>query len=361
MKHRLIDLLQCSCGKSALTLENPVVKTVPFSDTLSEVRCSNTCSFKKCANPQGKVSASDCTACYSQEIMEGTLRCECGRTRPIIGGIPRLLPDDMSTDIKRTQDTFTYEWKMFRFGDRNWGQDISFRKEQFLRGIALSPSDMKGKLMFDAGCGSGLLSIEMAKSFGMEVVALDLAYGIENAYRNNTSPYVYFVQGSVLEPPVRDRVFDYIYCCGVLIALPDTKTGFVAISRTIKPSGRCFTWYYHPISPAYYPDTWRKMALYNWIRVNITSRLPIKVQYYLYLSCIPAFLIKQKIEVLSGRIKNPRKGREKMQALFDFFSAPYQHRHEPPEVVGWYEQQGFSNVKVAYREAEGFAVRGDRS
>ena len=56
----------------------------------------------------------------------------------------------------------------------------------------------------------------MAESFEMEVVALDLAFGIEQAYSHNVNPYIYFVQGSVLEPPLKDEAVDYLYCAGVL-------------------------------------------------------------------------------------------------------------------------------------------------
>jgi ubiquinone/menaquinone biosynthesis C-methylase UbiE len=277
-----------------------------------------------------------------------------------VGGVPRFLPGALPEDIKRTQATFSYEWKMFRSGERNWGQDISFRRDQFVRGLGVDPSDLRGKLMFDAGCGSGALSIELSKSLGMEIVALDLAFGIENAYRRNDSPFVYFVQGSVLEPPVQSNAFDYLYCAGVLVALPDARTGFKAIVRTLKRGGRCFIWVYHPINPAYYPGTWRKMALYNWIRTNVTLKLPIRLQYYLYLSWIPAFLAKQFVEGLLGRSRrpNPLTWREKMQAFFDFYSPAYQHRFEPSEVMTWYQQEGFSNAEVAYRETDGFAARG---
>jgi hypothetical protein len=165
----------------------------------------------------------------------------------------------------------------------------------------------------------------------------------------------------------------------VLIALPDTRTGFKTIVRNLKQGGRCFIWVYHPISKTYYPDAWRKLAVYNWVRENITSRLPIRVQYYLYLSWIPAFLVKQWVERVLGlkeadfrkRVSQelvfdesllrskPLTWREKMQDFFDFFSAPYQHRHEPAEVIGWFREEGFSNARVAYPEYEGFAVRGD--
>jgi hypothetical protein len=49
-----------------------------------------------------------------------------------------------------------------------------------------------------------------------------------------------------------------------------------------------------------------------------------------------------------------------MQAIFDFFSPLYQHRHEPAEVSSWFAQQGFKNVVVCNIGSQGFGVRGDR-
>jgi hypothetical protein len=95
--------------------------------------------------------------------------------------------------------------------------------------------------------------------------------------------------------------------------------------------------------------------------VNITSGLPIKVQYALYLSLMPAFLVKQRIKMLFGREKTPRTWREKMQSLFDMFSPLYQNRHEEEEALAWFRQSGFTNVAIAYQEQYGFGARGDRS
>jgi ubiquinone/menaquinone biosynthesis C-methylase UbiE/uncharacterized protein YbaR (Trm112 family) len=361
MKYRMLDLLQCSCGRNNLTVKEVQGRSVPFHDSWTEVKCKNTCAFRQRAIKNGGVTPLDCTECYGHEISDGVISCECGRTWPIKGGIPRFLPEKLGIDLKKAQDTFSHEWKMFRFGERNWGQDMETRKGLFLDAMGAPPSDLRGKLIFDAGCGSGALSIEMAKSFGMEVVALDLAFGIENAYRKNDSPYVHFLQGSVLDPPFRDQAFDRLYCAGVLVACPDTHAGFEAIIRTLRKDGRCFIWVYHPISKKFYPTVYRKMVIYNWIRVHLTSRLPIKMQNLLYLSTAPAFLLKQKIEILSGKVQNKRTWREKMQALFDFFSPVYQNRHTPPEVFSWYSESGFTNVVVCNIGPEGFGVRGDRA
>lgn len=41
--------------------------------------------------------------------------------------------------LAKNQETFSLEWKNFRFGERNWGQDIEVRKKPFLKGTAASP------------------------------------------------------------------------------------------------------------------------------------------------------------------------------------------------------------------------------
>jgi len=358
MKHRLVDLLQCSCGRSNFKVHNATERNIAFPDKLQTVKCANYCALRD--RSAASVTAADCNECYTREVVTGALTCVCGKSYPIVRGIPRFLPESMAHDLKKAQETFSYEWKMFRFGERNWGQDIEHRKGLFLDAMGATPDELRGKLMLDAGCGSGLLSMEMAKSFGMEVVALDLAFGIENAYRQNQNPYLYFIQGSVLELPFRSQVFERMYCAGVLVACPSTYAGFKAITRVLAKNGRCFIWVYHPISKQYYPTEHRKLAVYNWIRTRITARMPIRAQYYLYLSWLPFFFIKQGIEVALKRRPAPLTWREKMQALFDFFSPLYQHRHEPAEVSSWFKEQGFQNIVVCNIGSQGFGVRGDR-
>jgi len=358
MKHRLLDLLQCPCGKNGgLAVKVDAEKRVAFSNHLKESRCKTTCSFRQCAVSQ--VSAKDCEECYAHEIVEGTIACSCGHEWPIVRGVPRFLPKTLLPEMKKTQSTFSFEWKHFRFGERNWGQTIDYRKSLFLKAFGVEPSELKHKLIFDAGCGSGLLSIEIAESFGLEVVALDLAFGVEQAYERNTNPFVHFLQGSVLEPPFRDRVFDLVYCAGVLVACPNAREGLTSIMRTLKQAGRCFIWLYHPINKQYHPRDWRKMAIYDWIRRNVTAPLPIRAQYLLYLSLMPVYVTKQWLKRILGRPGNQLTWREKMQGVFDMFSPIYRHTHTPEEAIEWFMQEGCADAQVSYREEYGFGVRGN--
>lgn len=360
MKYRLLDLIQGISEPDILHVVPKTEKIVPFLDKLTVVKCTRFCGFNDCFITDGAVSANQCNECYTHEIMEGELISRSGQCYPISNGIPRMFSGDMKGFLDKNKETFSLEWKMFKFGERNWGQSIEVRTELFLKGMGVSRDFLKGKLIFDAGCGSGLLSMAMADSLGMEVVALDLATGIAKAYNYNTNPYVYFINGSVLEPPLRDAVVDFVYCAGVLIALPDTKAGFDILPRCLKPNGRYFIWVYHPIDRRHHPNDLYKLKLYNYIRANITSRLPIRAQHLIYLCWIIIFLVKQKICNLFRKSKDTRTWREKMQAFVDMFSPIYQNRHTEEEVVGWFREKGFLNAAIAYQEACGFAARGDK-
>jgi ubiquinone/menaquinone biosynthesis C-methylase UbiE/uncharacterized protein YbaR (Trm112 family) len=359
MKYRLVDLIEPLSEQSQLRVKVTGETGVSFNQTIDTVKCKSFCAFKNGRVPEVGVTPADCAKCYSREILEGELVSDAGSRYPIVNGIPRMVPDDVRGFLEKNKATFSLEWKMFKFGERNWGQSIEFRKDLFLKGMGKTPEELRGKLIFDAGCGSGLLSMEMAKSFGMEVIALDLAEGIERANQNNKNPFLYFIQGSVLNPPVKDKICDFIYCAGVLIALPDTREGFKALARCIKPGGRYFVWYYHPIDKAHHPKDLFKMRIYNWIRSRITSRLPIRLQYAIYLAMIPPFIVKRMISNMFKGKKDDRTWREKMQGFVDMFSPIYQNRHSEDEALSWFQQQGFVNCTIPYQEQYGFSARGD--
>ena len=54
-----------------------------------------------------------------------------------------------------------------------------------------------------------------------------------------------------------------------------------------------------------------KWLSYNWLRCNVTSKLPIRVQYLLYLTLMPPFLAKQWIKNAFGLTTNKLTWREK--------------------------------------------------
>jgi 2-polyprenyl-3-methyl-5-hydroxy-6-metoxy-1,4-benzoquinol methylase len=359
MKYRVVDMLQDVVDGTPLRVADATTKAVEFDRKLAGVQCKTFCALKSCPVTPTSVSPDDCVACYSQEIIDGELVSSSGNRYSIVNGIPRLLSKDTSGWVQKNQETFSLEWKMFRFGERNWGQDIDYRKQLFVRGMGVEPDELNAKVIFDAGCGSGLLSMEVAESYGMEVVAMDLASGIEQAYAHNKNPFVYYIQGSVVEPPLKPRAVDFIYCAGVLVAIPDPKVGFKALLPALKPGGRYFIWMYHPIDATHHPNDRLKMLIYNWLRAHIVSRLPIRSQHRLFLAAMPLYILKREVGRVFGSKITAVTWREKMQDLIDMFSPVCQHRFTSEEILKWYGDSELVNARVAYRETYGFAVRGD--
>jgi len=298
--------------------------------------------------------------CYSNEILEAQLVSDSGDRYSVTGGIPRLLSNSTAEFVRKNRQSFSLEWKYFEFGERNWGQSIETRKELFLKALGEKPQDLRGKLIFDAGCGSGLLSIEMANSFGMEVVALDLATGVEKAYSRNSNPFVHFIQGSVLEPPLKNQSADFVYCAGVLVAIPDTKAGFETLTRCVKRGGKYVVWLYHPLEYHRRTGDYVREVLYNWIREHVTSRLPIRLQEIFYLALLPLYFLKRWTARLFGKANENRTWREKMQGWVDHFSPMYMNRFSEVEAAGWYRDQHFKQITTAYTEQYGFAIRGTK-
>jgi uncharacterized protein YbaR (Trm112 family) len=113
-----------------------------------------------------------------QELEHGTLTCEGGHQFPVIDGVPRLLRDAIvaNDDARSIQESFSREWEHFDYErDRAWGQTPDQRRELFLEQLDISPEDVRGRIVLDAGCGVGVLSVAIA-SLGCEVVAGDIGH-----------------------------------------------------------------------------------------------------------------------------------------------------------------------------------------
>jgi len=199
------------------------------------------------------------------EIIEGLLRCPCGRAFPIVNGIPRILdeafalfpdfvarhrdrlqpPPDVpvvrtreAEAIRRTRESFGYQWTQFS------EMVIDFR-QNFLNYIRpLDESFFPGKLGLDLGCGFGR-HIYNAARFGAEMIGVDISDAIESTRANTRDlPNVHLVQADIYHLPIRRGVLDFAYSIGVLHHLPDPEAAFRCLVPLVKPGGSVFVWVY---------------------------------------------------------------------------------------------------------------------
>ena len=133
----------------------------------------------------------------------------CSRTFPILNGIPRFVPKE------NYAESFGLQWNRFASTqiDSKVGTDRS--ETRFSEETLWDKNTLNGKLVLDAGCGSGRFS-EIALKFGSALIAVDFSSAVEAAQQNLSAPTKLILQGDLASLPIPNETFDYIYCIGVL-------------------------------------------------------------------------------------------------------------------------------------------------
>jgi len=349
MLEKYLSLLICPVTRTDLSLHKISVKTKAFHQGAKEI------------------------------IAEGILFSDKDWFYPIIDGVPRLLveafldyeeflkknlpdyygrkalllknyPDLIHRVVKKnrkTKQSFEMEWGMFDYEeDKTWelkGEDLLTR---FLTETDETKESLTGKLIFDAGCGNGQLNQYIARCDAL-VVGMDLSKSIERANANNKEENAFFVQADVQFPPLRFEKFDIVHSSGVLICTNNSELTFSKIEPCVKQGGKLSVWLYHPRKNLVHNS-------FNYLR-KFTSRLPIKLQYYLYLfTLFPASYIVKRMK------GNRQNAREMMIAIMDWFSPEFRWEHTPEEAKTWFAKRHYREIKVTTTDTFGFNIIGKK-
>lgn len=219
------------------------------------------------------------------------------------------------------------------------------------------PEFFRGKLVLDAGCGTGRHAHHAAR-YGADVVAADLGPAIEVAQRNNAAlENVLAVQADLYDLPFADGTFDFAYSLGVLHHLPDPEGAFRELLRVVRPGGDVTIYVY-----------WRRRgpvgrALLGLVTAarTVTTRLPHPLLHALaypaalaalilfvtparLLATVPALRERARGLPLAGYTDYPFMVLVNDQ--FDRFSAPLERRYTEREVRDWLDREGLTSVYV---------------
>jgi ubiquinone/menaquinone biosynthesis C-methylase UbiE/uncharacterized protein YbaR (Trm112 family) len=340
MKPALLNFLACfECG-SPFELESLLERPVGLSPEECAVMTS---SYRDRAQ-------------YEREIISGRLHCaKCGLVFPIVRGIPRIYKEapktfglDESRALKENKDeghvqtTFSREWNEFDYDDNTiWLWSVDSRIDTFCEEVGVeSPAELTGKVMLDAGCGSGILSMNLSERFQIEIIAMDMSTILDRAFERNTSNLLHFVQGSVLSPPIKPNVGDLTYSHGVLHHTSSTVNAFERIAPLTKDGGMLYVWLYGK------KKGWNRFRFLFIRSIRFfVSRLPKQPQtaaVWIMGAIHGAVRVLKRLvgyDMIEHKTLN-----QYLVGIRDKYTPKYAREHTEPEIRGWFEAAGFKNV-----------------
>lgn len=224
---------------------------------------------------------------------------------------------------EKTGEVYYRLWKDFN-KEEYYSQAFKYINERFSKN---SVSVNNVKIALDDGCGGGRYTLALKQMGCRRVIGVDVAcQSIALAKRMNSfnSCEVDFLQGSVLDLPFNDGVFDFVFSNGVLHHTSSTENGLQEIYRVLRNGGDCWLYLYGG-----------KESLF-WDIVDFCRSL---------LDGIPQAYTQDLMRILGyppGRIFHRT----------DFFYVPVNRRYFSHEVENMIRDTGFSDFRRLTRGIE---------
>jgi ubiquinone/menaquinone biosynthesis C-methylase UbiE len=190
--------------------------------------------------------------------------------------------------------SFSYEWHFFKKTQLDSYTGTNISRDRWMDITGYKPEDMTGKIVLEAGCGSGRF-MEVIAPFSKKCIGLDLSKAVDEASDNliNKFSTVDFIQCDLNIIPIKNNSIDFIYSIGVLDHIPDTLKGIKSLVSKIKPGGELAVWLYGPHLKIWPGDLYRLIGC----RINPNRLLKILKVY------VPFALRTHKVPILGKFFK----------------------------------------------------------
>lgn len=272
------------------------------------------------------------------DIGESEARCVNHHTWRSKDGVLSFAPED------NYARSFGFQWTRFNRLQMD-SKERRESEETLRRKTGLTPDDVRGKVVLDAGCGMGRFTDVLARWGAGGVVGVDLSEAVLAARQNVRSEKASFIRADLRSLPLRSGSFDVIISLGVLHHTPSTRDSFNRLLPSLKPGGTIAIWVYDR-------------------RMNVThagSRLirPItrRMDSQRLLSVVEAAVprlhaVKQRLPTSAHRAVNmllPCSEHPdpewRVLNTYDWYSPTYQWKHTYPEVEQWLEDAGLIKIE----------------
>lgn len=230
---------------------------------------------------------------------------------------------------------------------------------------AIDEPIVRGNIGIDVGSGCGYDTYIMAKNNpSVKIISLDLSDGVFCCKKLSASlENVFVIKSSILDAPVKNNVFDFAYCYGVLHHTNNPELGLKEIGRILKKGAAVFLYLYENHS-----DNIVKFSALTIIKVlrRITTKIPQRILYIISFLLSPFVVISFSLPARSlKKFKITKSLADKIPFnfgthlfsltgdIYDRFSAPVEQRFNREEVFNLLNKSGFINIKIC--KARSFA------
>lgn len=197
--------------------------------------------------------------------------------------------ESLSDIASGSPERFGYEWATYH-------ELLPDYEEQFrCWTVPLAPSDWRGKIFLDVGCGTGRNSYWPMRYGALAGVAIDVDERSLSVARRNLALFrtVAVEKRSAYAIGAQDA-FDIVFSIGVIHHLEHPERALAQMARAAKPGGRVLIWVYGLEN-----NEWIVRYL-DPVRKSLLSRLPIGLVHHL--SLYPTLVLWLLLRLRVGRI-----------------------------------------------------------
>lgn len=296
-----------------------------------------------------------------EAVLTGMLLCACGEWYPVVRGVPRMLleplrselwgafarehgapiategreADPLSTVKRNTIRTFGFEWTAYERLGWDHPDFSSEREEQVFRYKSLlGPSDLKGRVALDAGCGNGRYA-HWAARYGARVYAMDIGDAVEAAARNVAELQdVQVIQADIFAPPF-DADIDIVFSIGALMHTGNAERATTRLATTVRPGGSLSVHLYGTGNVIY--EVLDRLLRARTTRMTLEDLEELARRLYRWRGRLDSARLAGIVTRFVRLDSHPH-------CIFDWYSAPVASHHTYDEVRRWLEGSGFSVV-----------------
>ncbi len=271
------------------------------------------------------------TNILGDDIIRGKLLCKkCSEKFPIINSIPRFIN---KTNNKKTKDSFNFEWNFYRYDK----EQKEYYKKQIIDFLKEDKTFFRDKLVLEVGCGVGRQTQAIA-DYCKDLVILDISDNIKKVPKKNN---IYPIQCDIMNIPLKENTFDFVYSRGVFHHTPNPKKTFENSVNLLKKRKGVLVFSVYL----------RRSKLFHAINSSlrfVSLKMDHKTLYCLCKFMAPTVPIFYKI-------MNPKKIRpisywESVWLLFDWFSPQYQFHITEEELDRWCKSYNVLSKETGYRK-----------